>query len=395
MKSENIDILIQHFIDNYKNNNFLKCTLSNPISKNSDLRSISIKIIELKNKLIFSWTFKHKTKDITQNIGLEESTLKVKTLLKDTFLNADLLGTNDSYHYLSTIKGNSKLIIKKNKEQKEFKIENHNKQKNRLIHTEKNIYLRELDILDSNFQLKPSKQDKFKQINKYIEIISQLLLELKFDKIPAVVDMGSGKGYLTFALYDYLIKNDFPDSKVHGIEFRNDLVNYCNKVSKLAEFTNLDFVEGSIQDTVLPDFNILIALHACDTATDDAIFKGIINNADVIVVAPCCHKQIRKQISPNGSLKSLLSHGILLERQSEMITDSIRALLLEAYGYKTKVFEFIDAAHTPKNLMITAVRKKYIDINKQKLNEISLIKEQFGIKEHYLETLLNQKLNEK
>jgi tRNA/tmRNA/rRNA uracil-C5-methylase (TrmA/RlmC/RlmD family) len=384
-----LDNLLLHFKKNIDQKSFVKLIIANPKEKDYEIKSVSFKLINLKGQEVFNCLYKYKTKDITKNFSFDESVNKIKELLEVDFLNADLICTTETIHFLSNRKGNSKILVKKNKETINPTNLNHNKEKVRLIKTDKNIYLRELDILDSNFQLKPSKQDKFKQINKYLEIISHLLSDVKFDKNPSIVDMGSGKGYLTFAIYDYLVSNGFKDPKVLGVEFRKDMVDFCNKVAKLSDFKNLGFEKGTIEDCVLPEYNILIALHACDTATDDAIFKGIKNEAEIIVVAPCCHKQIRKQIEPNAVLKPLLSHGILLERQSEMITDSIRSLILEAYGYKTKVFEFIDAVHTPKNLMITAVKKKKSELNSKKLDEIALIKQQFGIKEHYLEKLLS------
>jgi hypothetical protein len=134
---------------------------------------------------------------------------------------------------------------------------------------------------------------------------------------------------------------------------------------------------------------MLIALHACDTATDDAIYKGIQANAKVIICAPCCHKQIRKQMAPQNELKNITKHGILLERQAEIVTDTIRSLILEAYGYKTKVFEFIATEHTPKNVLIVGTKsEKNEAAKKESLDKVSGLKNLFNIKTHYLETLL-------
>lgn len=134
-------------------------------------------------------------------------------------------------------------------------------------------------------------------------------------------------------------------------------MNKCNSIAESVGYNSLH-LKGTIQDAVLPSIDMLIALHACDTATDDAIYKGIQANAKVIICAPCCHKQIRRQMAPDNELKSITKHGILLERQAEMVTDAIRALLLEANGYKTKVFDFIATEHTPKNVMIVGTKSK-------------------------------------
>jgi hypothetical protein len=200
--------------------------------------------------------------------------------------------------------------------------------------------------------------------------------------------MGSGKGYLTFALYDYLTHTLKKDATITGIEMREDLVNKCNQIATNSHYQNLKFEKGTIQETVLPAVDMLIALHACDTATDDAIFKGIKANAKVIICAPCCHKQIRKQMAPENELKSITKHGILLERQAEIVTDSIRALILEAQGYKTKVFEFIATEHTPKNVLIVGTKTNRTETEKQEnLEKIAGLKKLFNIKSHYLETL--------
>ena len=232
-------------------------------------------------------------------------------------------------------------------------------------------------------------QDKFKQINHYVEIINGILKDVPFEKDITVADMGSGKGYLTFALYDYLYNTLKQQATVYGIEMRDDLVNKCNTIAAHAGYTNLHFKKGTIQEADLPAADLLIALHACDTATDDAIYKGIKANAKIIICAPCCHKQIRKQMAPENALKSITRHGILLERQAEMVTDAIRALLLEAHGYKTKVFDFIATEHTPKNVMIVAVKSDKAVANPQEyLDKVQELKQLFNIKTHYLETIL-------
>ena len=234
-------------------------------------------------------------------------------------------------------------------------------------------------------------QDKYKQINKYIEIIDGIVKSVKFDSSFTVVDMGAGKGYLTFALYDYLYNTLKLSPNVIGVELRKQLVDDCNQVAGKSSFANLKFIEGTIENSELPSIDMLIALHACDTATDDAICRGIKSNSKVIICAPCCHKQIRGQINPDNVMKSITQFGILKERQSEIVTDTIRALILEAYGYKTKVFEFIATEHTPKNVLIVGVKAGKIEVPKKEiLDQIQNIKKIFGIEYHFLEKLMNK-----
>ena len=265
----------------------------------------------------------------------------------------------------------------------------HNKEKDRRIQTANNIYLRELGICNAQFELRREMSDKYKQINQYIELLAPHLQGFDTQKTIRFADMGSGKGYLTFALYDF-VQNTL-QRNVHGVgvEYRNDMVTLCNKIATMAGFEQLTFVEGTIDNAAIDNFNVLIALHACDTATDDAIYRGIAANADLIVCAPCCHKQVRKSMQPKNAVSNITKYGILLERQAEIVTDTLRAMLLEAKGYKTKVIQFIDIENTPKNIMIIAEKhNRTVELNAI-LNEIEALKKLFGIDQHYLKKLLN------
>ena len=236
-------------------------------------------------------------------------------------------------------------------------------------------------------------QDKYRQINHYIEIIDGIVKDLQLQAPLHIADMGSGKGYLTFALYDYLHNKLQVPATITGVELRPELVATCNAIAAKAGYSQLHFQTGTIASYNAPATDILIALHACDTATDDAIFKGIEAGAKVIVVAPCCHKQIRKQMKPENELNAITKHGILLERQAEIVTDSIRSLILEMQDYKTKVFEFIATEHTPKNVLIVATKRRTAVNNQADLQEkITGLKTLFRIKEHYLEELMKQRM---
>lgn len=266
------------------------------------------------------------------------------------------------------------------------------RKKKRLIAADGKQWLNDLDITDANGVVYKNAQDKFRQINKYVEILDGLIRNMPAQQEGQrleIADMGSGKGYLTFALYDHLRHALKRDAAITGVEYRPDLVALCNKIAASSGFETLRFVEGSIARYEAGAIDILIALHACDTATDDAIAKGINAGAGLIVVAPCCHKQIRGEIEAHkkaGALDFLLRHGIFLEREAEMVTDGIRALILEYFGYTTKVFEFIGGEHTAKNVMITATRNpKARRKDPAVLDKIRAAKDFFGIGRHYLE----------
>lgn len=371
-----------------KANNFVRLTLSKNKNQNDSLKKIIAKLVMIKNKSHLSFTYRHQTKDLTKNILVEESIDMIRTLITDQFEICNLFTTEKDYSLETLPNGKSKLVER----QPTFdSVPNrtHDKEKNRLI--EGKNYLKALGVLDAKGRIKKDKGDKFKQINKFVEIIDALFRnqpELSKKKKLKVVDMGSGKGYLTFALYDYLTTQLKIDVEVIGVEIRQDLIDLCNKIATEVGFKKLSFEKGLIADYKLEQVDILIALHACDTATDDAIVKGKMANADLIICAPCCHKQIRNEISGSNLLDSVLTHGILKERQAEILTDSIRALLLETAGYKTKIFEFISTEHTGKNLMIVG-QKHDQKVDKEKLlSEVKKIKSEFGIKKHYLEDKL-------
>lgn len=206
-----------------------------------------------------------------------------------------------------------------------------------------------------------------------------------------ISDMGSGKGYLTFALYDYLTDSLELEVDITGVEYREDLVQKCNQIALKNSFTNLHFVQSDIASFNNSNTDVLIALHACDTATDDAMYKGIEAGSKLIVVAPCCHKEVRKAIvssKKQNELDFIIRHGILLERQAEMITDSMRALILEYFGYKVKVFEFISDVHTPKNILIVGELHEINPISQTKIHEkLKARMEFFGILQQKLQQL--------
>lgn len=367
---------------------FVRLAMMNKRDKTNELNTLTAKIIQIKEGIKLSFVYRYATKDITKNYSFDESLVIVEQLLKTTFLQAELL-TLQTNSFLTINKKNIASIRQKASSVKQTPLLTHDKEKKRMISLTNNIYLKELGVITADWQIKHNMQDKYRQINKYIEIIDGILKNTKLETSFNVVDMGAGKGYLTFALYDYLYNVLNKTPHIIGVELRKELVADCNHIAQKSSFANLSFKEGTIKDVELPKTEMLIALHACDTATDDAIFRGITANAEIIICAPCCHKQIRKQLNPADDLSLITQFGILKERQAELLTDGIRALLLEAYGYKTKVFEFIATEHTPKNVLIVGLKQKIAKIpNTDILQKIDNIKRIHGIDYHYLETLL-------
>ncbi len=375
----------------------IKLVLSNQREVTSDLRSILIHLIEIKKGNRINFVYHYKTKDLTKNFDRDEALVIIKKSLETEFFNADLFTTGETIQLTASGRGKVRITSTRPVLTPAASF-SHDRVKHRVIEPGNNIYLRELGILNSGFEVRREMNDKYQQINRYIELIAPFIAELQLETpsgcgTPSgskhefhVADMGSGKGYLTFALYDYLTNVLGKSPAMTGVESREELVKLSNEIAGKASFDRLKFICGTISDVKLDKIDVLIALHACDTATDDAIFMGITGGASLIVCAPCCHKQVRKEFRVTNELKGVLKHGILEERQAEIITDGIRALVLEAHGYKTKVFEFISMEHTPKNVMIVGRKLPGKPAGREKIMErIRLIREMFGINQHYLE----------
>ncbi len=365
---------------------FVKMTLSKPVDKQNALTAIYVRCVEIKNETNLSFTYRYKTNDQVKNWSIDAGIKEIQQLIENAFRNASLFTTKHDLVLLVSKKG--KATLQTNKPTYTDSIDTtHDRQKiKRASGTQ--AYLQHLGITDTNGALIPKMADKYRQINKYLEIIEGLIASVTLPETVHIVDMGSGKGYLTFALYDYLVNDKKQKVEVTGIELREELVSYCNDIAETCGFTQLKFICKPIQDYTDKRIDILIALHACDTATDDAIYKGIVSNAQLIVCAPCCHKQIRQQVKGIEQESPLLKYGIFKERQFEMVTDTIRALILEQHHYQTKVFEFISNEHTRKNVMLVGAKSASTTDDQTLQPKIDAIKADYHIDFHYLEKLV-------
>ncbi|MCI0922249.1 class I SAM-dependent methyltransferase [Sphingobacterium rhinopitheci] len=375
-----------------ENESFIKLSLGNYKGNEPNLKNIYAKLVLIKRELKISFTLRYQTRDITKNMPIEEGiTYIIEQLQTDGFRAATLFNQTENIVLQYNNKGDWFIKTEKATASKPTSL-THDHQKERKVGSTSKQYLQELRLTDENGKVYKNAQDKWKQINHYIELLSTELKNLPKKEKLKVVDMGAGKGYLTFALHDYLSQELGYNVLTEGIEYRDDLVELCNQIAKKAAFKDFEFKQGTIEDyQPEADIDVLIALHACDTATDDAIYKGIKYNAELIVVAPCCHKQVRRElerVKASNELDFMTQYGIFLERHAEMLTDSIRALILEYFGYQTKVMQFISDAHTPKNVMIVGV-KKSINLDKQKeiKNRLNEIKNYFGLDYHHLERI--------
>ncbi|UVL85352.1 SAM-dependent methyltransferase [Pseudomonas sp. B21-028] len=370
-------------------NAFIKLVLARHVGDEADLQRLIIKQLTVKEQPCLSFVYRYKTRDITKNFPLAEGVATLAALLPASFKNAHLLTVTDEAQLEYSKKGKSSLFRSKPQQLREVPSVEHNREKNRFLDLSR-PFLADLGVTNHKHELIPAMSRKWKQINKFIEVFSHALTSspLDLDKPVRVSDFGSGKGYLTFAIHDYLCNTLQAEGVVTGVELREDMVRLCNEAAGRLEHPGLSFQHGDVRSVAPSAVDVMIALHACDIATDYAIHMGIRSGASIIMCSPCCHKQIRLQIQSPALLKPMLQYGLHLGQQAEMVTDSLRALFLEACGYETKVFEFISLEHTNKNKMILAVKRATPIDPAELLAKIQELKAFYHITEHCLETLL-------
>jgi hypothetical protein len=389
MTAENVGRLISEFETSLARGSFVKLTLGKPAGPDKTLLKIQVRPVETKRGRRLMFLHKHEKRDVTKNLTPEEAVASLRESIGSQFLSVHLFTTEADHQLELNRKGNSRLTSSKPTASGKAPAA-HDRAK-RYIVDQASPYLAVLGITTHSGEIRDSQRDKWKQINVFVEILDRLFehSKLKDSESLSIVDMGSGKGYLTFAAYEHFTRTRGLEVTMTGVEERRELVDKCNSLAEGCGFERLSFAQGRIDtyDAGSPD--ILIALHACDTATDDAIFKGITAAAELIVTAPCCHKEIRRQMKAPEVLAGILRHGSLMEREAESLTDGLRAMLLEKSGYDAKVFEFIGAEHTPKNNMIAATRSRNAkDIQKVDA-EIANLKTFYGIESQRLDYLLS------
>ena len=371
-------------------NAFIKLVLARHVGQEPDLQRLIVKLATIKGAPCLSFVYRYKTRDITKNFSLQDGQQFIAEALPDTFKNAHLLTLTDELQLEFSKKNKASLHRNKQQQERAAPELGHDREKKRYLEVNR-PFLHDLGVTDKQHQLIPAMSRKWKQINKFIEVFSHAFgaSTLAAASAPVrVADFGSGKGYLTFAIHDYLANSLQRQAQVTGVELRPDMVELCNAAAASLEHPGLLFECGDVRSVVPSDIDVMIALHACDIATDYAIHTGIRCGAAIIMCSPCCHKEIRLQIQSPGLLKPMLQYGLHLGQQAEMVTDSLRALLLDACGYETKVFEFISLEHTNKNKMILAVKRDTPVAVADALAKIEALKAFYGIREQRLQTLL-------
>ncbi len=370
---------------------FVRLVLSKPV--NTELpQKIFGRAVKLRGALYLSLTLRHPTRDVTQNLTLPEVTPWLAQQLGENFRSGLLGTTTRDWQFIFKEDGAARLIDHRPAD-KNAPAREHDQKHAGLLDASARDWLAGLGILDLDGKVRASMADKHRQINHYLEIFSHLARECGWVGVALpqplhFADMGCGKGYLTFGLWHLFARTWKQPVRVTGVEARTELVTATNNLARRVHADGLEFVRGEIAAAKLSSVDALIALHACNTATDDAIRRGIELGAKLIVVAPCCHKEIRPQLGQPAPFAAVLRHGIMEERMAEWATDGLRALHLEWAGYRTKLMEFIGGEHTPKNLMIAAVREREAFKDEAVRQQIVDLKTFLGIQHHALDPLL-------
>ncbi|MEK8031011.1 SAM-dependent methyltransferase [Ideonella sp. DXS29W] len=396
---------------------FRLLVLGKPRSAAGDLVRVSARPIELRGVKCLQLLHHHRTRDLTENLPLPEAQARLDGLVGPAMSHAHLFTAEEELQLLISKKGRMALRRARIAKADEGDAADgndpagtavdreagrgHQRTKRRMLSLQA-PFLQALGVVDRSGALVPAMARKWKQINKFVEVLDHALDEAGLaqgtppaDAAPLqVVDFGAGKGYLTFATHHHLSDPEqgrgWP-TQTCGVELRQELVDLCNDAARRCAMPGLAFECGDVSRVLPPHVDVMIALHACDTATDHALHAGICAGAAVILSSPCCHKQIRPQLQLPAVLRPMLRHGIHLGQEAEMVTDSLRALLLESRGYDAQVFEFVSLEHTSKNKMILAVKRRQpLPAARQAalLAQIAEIKSFYGIQEHCLESLL-------
>jgi SAM-dependent methyltransferase len=355
-----------------ENNSIERIVFSNSRLKSNAINRVNIRPINIKNVLLYQLEYHSINKVFHKNLNGLEFLEEAKRLIEFDFKQANIFTEEIEYQVfagsLNAVK--IKRIVSDKTKHSIHSISaklaksnlTHNQGKNHILpENEPCDFLVHLGVMRDDGSVNKSFYNKFRQINRFLEIVEDVVSELPKDRKLTIVDFGCGKAYLTFALYYYLyIKNNY-DVEIVGLDLKEDVIEFCNKTAKELKYNNLKFQLGDIAK--FEDFekvDMVVTLHACDTATDFALIKAVKWDASIILSVPCCQHELYNQVN-NPSNDSLLKYGILKERFASILTDGLRGLKLEEFGYNVTIIEFTSLTHTAKNIMIRGVKSKNAD----------------------------------
>lgn len=345
--------------------NFMNMTISNSRKKN-DIQKVKFRPVLLKGILFYQETAYTQTQVFHKNWSQEEVVLRICELLQNEFKQAEWNTDQEQFVALISKKGVASIKRKMKMNMQEAVSFSHNRKKQYLLEEGKPVdFLIGLGVMTEEGKVIHSKYDKFKQINRFLEFIEDVTTHFPRDREIHIIDFGCGKSYLTFAMYYYLHQIKKIDVRITGLDLKQDVIRTCNNLKEKFGYEKLSFLHGDIaQYEGNGQVDMVVTLHACDTATDYALAKAVRWGAGVILSVPCCQHELNQQIE-SEVLKPIIQYGLIKERVAALVTDAMRAQLLEQQGYQVQILEFIDMEHTPKNILIRAVKEKRSLVRKE------------------------------
>ena len=353
---------LQKLFETVLNKDFIRAVISNPREKGGIVK-VKIRPLELKGQLVFQFESFTAKQAFHKNLDRDAAVQELSGCAGE-FRQMQIETADAEYTVLISKKGKATIKRKQRREKAQAADLSHNRQKRYILEEGKFVpFLRDLGVMTEDGKIVRSRTDKFRQINRFLEFIEDILPQLDRDRELTILDFGCGKSYLTFAMYYYLHELKGYDIRIVGLDLKEDVIRHCSRLAEQYGYDKLTFLTGDIADyDGVDQVDMVVTLHACDTATDYALAKAVGWNAKVILSVPCCQHELNAQFSAGGGsgdglLAPVMDYGLLRERFAALVTDGLRAKYLERAGYETQVLEFIDMEHTPKNILLRAVKR--------------------------------------
>lgn len=353
---------LQKLFETVLNKDFIRAVISNPRAKGGIVK-VRIRPLELKGQLVFQFESFTAKQAFHKNLDRDAAVQELSGCAGE-FRQMQIETADAEYTVLISKKGKATIKRKQRREKAQAADLSHNRQKRYILEEGKFVpFLHDLGVMTEDGKIIRSRTDKFRQINRFLEFIEDILPRLDRDRELTILDFGCGKSYLTFAMYYYLHELSGYDIRIVGLDLKEDVIRHCSRLAGQYGYDKLTFLTGDIADyDGVDQVDMVVTLHACDTATDYALAKAVGWNAKVILSVPCCQHELNAQFSAGGGsgdglLAPVMDYGLLRERFAALVTDGLRAKYLERAGYETQVLEFIDMEHTPKNILLRAVKR--------------------------------------
>ena len=353
---------LQKLFETVLNKDFIRAVISNPREKGGIVK-VKIRPLELKGQLVFQFESFTAKQAFHKNLDRDAAVQELSGCAGE-FRQMQIETADAEYTVLISKKGKATIKRKQRREKAQAADLSHNRRKRYILEEGKFVpFLHDLGVMTEDGKIIRSRTDKFRQINRFLEFIEDILPQLDRDRELTILDFGCGKSYLTFAMYYYLHELRGYDIRIVGLDLKEDVIRHCSRLAEQYGYDKLTFLTGDIADyDGVDQVDMVVTLHACDTATDYALAKAVGWNAKVILSVPCCQHELNAQFSAGGGsgdglLAPVMDYGLLRERFAALVTDGLRAKYLERAGYETQVLEFIDMEHTPKNILLRAVKR--------------------------------------